>query len=106
MYYFFFSFSIKYTNVVNIYELTIHFFLITPFSEKNDTNVFTSFSQEILVDNTYAIFCNDHKLENMVNINNICKHEKCSIKAKFNYESEKKGLYCSKHKLTNMIEIK
>jgi hypothetical protein len=54
------------------------------------------------------LYCNKHKLDSMVNINDIkrtCIIENCSTRAIYNYYAEKKPLYCNKHKLENMINI-
>jgi hypothetical protein len=54
------------------------------------------------------LYCNKHKLDSMVNINDIkrsCIIENCPTRAIYNYYAEKKPLYCNKHKLENMINI-
>jgi hypothetical protein len=53
-----------------------------------------------------AIYCFEHKLENMVNIvSKSCIFEGCNIRPSYNYDGETKRLYCKTHKLDNMIDI-
>jgi len=42
----------------------------------------------------------------MINKNNTCLIEDCSIQPCFNFKGEKKGLYCTRHKKENMINVK
>lgn len=54
------------------------------------------------------LYCNTHKLKNMININDIkrsCIISDCYTRAIYNYKNNKCGIYCNKHKLKNMINI-
>ena len=54
-----------------------------------------------------ALYCFNHKLENMINIKSKrCLFENCTKHPAFNFENEKQALYCFNHKLENMIDIK
>jgi hypothetical protein len=54
-----------------------------------------------------AIYCNIHKLPNMIDIGHkCCIHKNCNIRPNYNLPSEKKAIYCNKHKLSDMINIK
>ena len=56
---------------------------------------------------TKALYCFQHKLENMVDIvSNKCIYENCKIIPIYNVEGETKGVYCSAHKLDGMVDIK
>jgi hypothetical protein len=58
--------------------------------------------------NKKRLYCNKHKLNNMININDIkrfCIIDKCMIRACYNYETENNGIYCKTHKLKNMINV-
>ena len=54
-----------------------------------------------------GMFCSQHALDGMVFANkNTCKHEGCTITAKYNLPSAKKtGKYCFAHKLIGMINV-
>ena len=55
---------------------------------------------------TKALFCFNHKLENMINVKDkTCIQENCNTRPNFNYEGEKVAKYCSEHKLENMVDI-
>ena len=57
--------------------------------------------------NKNRIYCNSHKLNNMVNVGvKICIFENCKVRASFNYEEEKIPIYCVTHKLDNMFDIR
>jgi hypothetical protein len=54
-----------------------------------------------------ALYCDDHKLDKMINIKGInerCKSKKCSKWASCGYEL-RKPLYCKKHKLDGMKDV-
>ena len=56
---------------------------------------------------TKAIYCNQHKLSNMIDIKSKrCKYEGCMTIPNYNYNGETKAIYCAQHKLPNMINIK
>ena len=60
------------------------------------------------LNNKKRLYCNNHKLDNMININDIkrsCIEPKCLIRASYNYKNKDKPIYCNKHKLDNMINI-
>jgi Rieske Fe-S protein len=53
-----------------------------------------------------AIFCSSHKLENMVDIKSKrCEHPGCQKQPAYNYPGETKAIFCSSHKLENMVDI-
>ena len=53
---------------------------------------------------TKALYCFNHKLENMVDVKNkTCVHPNCKKQPTFNEEGETKAKYCSEHKLENMV---
>jgi hypothetical protein len=54
-----------------------------------------------------GIFCNTHKLLNMINVVTIkCLHVGCNTHPIFNMPHKKKGIYCLTHKLPNMVNVK
>ena len=54
-----------------------------------------------------AIYCNEHKNENMIDIKHKrCSYENCLKRPSFNFATEKIAIYCSDHKKENMIDIK
>ncbi len=54
-----------------------------------------------------ALYCNAHKLDNMININTKkCIEYNCIVQPSFNYSTETSYLYCYKHKKENMIDIR
>ncbi len=54
-----------------------------------------------------AIFCFDHKKENMINVKDKkCEYPDCNKIPAFNLETEKKAIFCGDHKKENMINIK
>jgi len=56
---------------------------------------------------TKALYCREHKLENMINVKSKrCSYENCMTHPVFNYSTETKALYCVEHKLENMIDVK
>ena len=56
---------------------------------------------------TKALYCFEHKLENMIDIKHKrCIHDNCMKRPNFNIPTETKALYCFEHKLENMIDIK
>ena len=56
---------------------------------------------------TKALYCFDHKLENMIDVKHKrCIFENCLTNPSFNLPTETKGLYCFDHKLENMINTK
>jgi hypothetical protein len=54
-----------------------------------------------LPDKKIGLYCDQHKLENMINIKSK-RCEKCNKLASFGFD---KPLYCSEHKLDNMIDV-
>ena len=53
---------------------------------------------------TKAIYCNEHKKENMIDvINKRCIKEGCITRPSFNLPTETKAIYCNEHKKENMI---
>jgi hypothetical protein len=54
-----------------------------------------------------ALFCSEHKLDNMVNVKNIiyCIYPDCKTRPIFNYNGEIKGIYCLNHKKNDMIDV-
>jgi len=53
-----------------------------------------------------AIYCSEHKKENMIDIiNKRCIHENCLKQPNYNLATEKNAIYCSEHKLENMINV-
>ena len=58
------------------------------------------------VEEMEALYCNEHKSENMVIIINSklrCLYDGCYATASYNYDGKQKGLYCNIHKLKNMV---
>jgi hypothetical protein len=56
--------------------------------------------------NKQGIFCNTHKLDNMINVKDKkCEHEECDKLPTYNYEGENKKRFCVAHKLKGMIDI-
>ena len=54
-----------------------------------------------------ALYCFEHKKENMIDvINKRCIKDGCNKIPNFNLQTETKGLYCFEHKKENMINIK
>ena len=54
-----------------------------------------------------ALYCNSHKLPDMVNtISKRCQQDGCNKQPVYNYEGQSKALYCATHKLLDMIDIK
>jgi hypothetical protein len=51
-----------------------------------------------------GIYCNEHKLENMVDVQSK-KCLKCNKHANYNFKGEY-AIYCNEHKLENMINVK
>ena len=55
---------------------------------------------------TKAIYCLEHKLNNMIDIKNRhCNYNGCKKQPSFNYENETKAIYCSEHKLNEMVNV-
>jgi hypothetical protein len=53
-----------------------------------------------------GIYCEKHKLDNMVNVKSkTCEYEDCPTLPVYNYKGESKGIYCAKHKLDDMINV-
>jgi len=44
-----------------------------------------------------AIYCNEHALENMIRLKNLCIYTNCNNIARYGFRSERKELYCHKH---------
>jgi hypothetical protein len=56
--------------------------------------------------NTKGIYCDKHKLENMVNVRSrICEYPDCNIHSGYNYENFKTPKFCIEHKLDGMINV-
>jgi hypothetical protein len=56
---------------------------------------------------TKAIYCNEHKKENMIDVKNKrCSEFNCTKHPVFNLPTETKAIYCNEHKKENMINIK
>jgi hypothetical protein len=56
--------------------------------------------------NKQGIFCNIHKLEEMMNVKDKkCEYEKCNKLPTYNYEGESKKRFCVIHKLNAMVDI-
>ena len=54
-----------------------------------------------------ALYCFEHKEENMINIiSKRCIYDNCMKIPTFNLSTEKKALYCFEHKEENMIDVK
>jgi len=54
-----------------------------------------------------GLYCNDHKLPEMINVSSKrCLEKSCKKQALFNFENEKLAIYCGEHLLLNMINIK
>ena len=52
-----------------------------------------------------AIYCGEHKLENMIDVKNKkCVFENCNKQPNYNVIGEK-AIYCGEHKLDNMIDV-
>lgn len=83
----------------------------------NDIMIITQFKRCIInecgvqasynyLNETDVIYCNKHKLTDMVNISRkMCKYNDCDKLPSYNYIN-KSPLYCSSHKLINMINVK
>jgi hypothetical protein len=55
---------------------------------------------------TKAIYCNEHKLDNMIDIvNKRCEYEGCNKQPTYNYEGQTKRRFCVNHKLVHMVDI-
>jgi hypothetical protein len=55
---------------------------------------------------TQALYCSEHKKENMINVKSKrCIHDKCMKYPAFNIPTEKQALYCIEHKKKNMINV-
>ena len=53
-----------------------------------------------------GIYCFDHKLENMINVQRKkCEQIGCIKGPKFNQPDKTKGVYCFEHKLENMVNV-
>ncbi len=53
-----------------------------------------------------GLYCDEHKLADMVNIKSIiCKHKSCTTQASYNLPNKKIPLYCSIHKLPDMVHL-
>ena len=58
-------------------------------------------------DQTNALYCAQHKKENMVNVKSkMCQQEGCQTIPNFNYADQTNGLYCAQHKKENMVDVK
>lgn len=71
----------------------------------NSCNTRASFNN---LNNSKVLYCSKHKLNYMININDIKRHcviDNCNIRASYNFSNIKKPIYCKKHKLENMINI-
>jgi hypothetical protein len=56
---------------------------------------------------TKALFCSEHKQENMIDVKNKrCVFENCMTQPSYNLPTETKALFCSEHKQENMIDVK
>lgn len=52
---------------------------------------------------TEALYCYDHKKENMIDIKNKrCLEKDCITRPSFNYKVKNNGIYCEKHKKDNI----
>jgi len=61
------------------------------------------------VNEMFPLYCSEHKLYQMININNKknrCQYENCQTIACYNLTESKKGLFCDKHKSENMVDVK
>ena len=55
---------------------------------------------------TKAVYCFEHKQENMIDVKNKrCIFDNCLKRPNFNLPTETKGLYCFEHKQENMIDV-
>ena len=80
------------------------YILVSQLCQEGNCKVSSAFNFE---NEQKAIYCFQHKKENMVNIKSKpCIFENCKILPVFNFENETCALYCSSHKLPNMINIK
>ena len=60
-----------------------------------------------LPNETKAIYCSEHKKENMIDVKHKrCLFENCIKQPVFNLPTETKAIYCFEHKQENMIDIK
>ena len=60
-----------------------------------------------VVGETKGLYCNDHKLPDMINVvSKCCLESGCMKIPNFNVAGETKGLYCNDHKLPDMIDVK
>ena len=58
------------------------------------------------INETKGIYCNQHKLNDMIDVNNKkCISPDCNKQPKYNYINETKGIYCKEHKLVDMINV-
>ena len=54
----------------------------------------------------HAIYCANHKLETMINVNDkTCLFENCEKQPNYNYKGIKKGIYCLSHKESDMVNV-
>ena len=71
-----------------------------------DKNCMKRASFNILCE-TNALYCSNHKKENMINIKSKrCTEDCCMKMPTFNLPSKSSALYCLEHKKDNMINIK
>lgn len=59
-------------------------------------------------DEKKPLYCNNHKLHGMININKkkyLCANINCNKRANFNYINHRNAIYCYNHRLENMINI-
>ena len=60
-----------------------------------------------LANKTKALYCFEHKKENMINVKNKrCIFDSCIKQPTFNLPDQKKALYCFEHKKENMVNVK
>jgi hypothetical protein len=53
-----------------------------------------------------AIYCNEHKLNGMVNVKDKrCMNDNCNWRPIYNIEGESRGIYCKEHKLNGMVDV-
>jgi hypothetical protein len=77
--------------------------LVSKICQEGNCKVTPSYNYE---SETKAIFCYNHKLENMILVRGkFCIFQKCKCLPNYNYTNETKPLYCGKHKLQNMVNI-
>lgn len=56
--------------------------------------------------NKSALYCNDHKLNSMINLNRKkCMFNNCNITASFGFSHHNRVLCCFKHKLISMVNL-